>query len=160
MIKEIKTEKDYEEALKLLEDLMDSDPDTDSEKGKQLSLLCSLIQDYEARVFSETLPDPIDAINSNRKEEAMNIEKQIEDILINQRNEDEPYFFPDKTASIIADLICKVVEECKPEYLKAGDFDLVENIDKGLAKLLANTQNGAIEEYENNLNERLGGKNE
>ena len=61
-IKVIRTEKDYEEALKLLEDLMSRDPDPDSEEGEQLSLLSALIQDYEARVFPETLPDPIDAI--------------------------------------------------------------------------------------------------
>lgn len=61
-IKVIKTEKDYEEALKLLENLMSCDPDPDSEEGEQLSLLSALIQDYEARVFPETLPDPIDAI--------------------------------------------------------------------------------------------------
>jgi HTH-type transcriptional regulator/antitoxin HigA len=61
-IKVIKTEEDYKEALKLLEDLMRGDPDPDSEEGEQLSLLSTLIQDYETRVFPETLPDPIDAI--------------------------------------------------------------------------------------------------
>lgn len=61
-IKVIKTEKDYEEALKLIEKLMSLDPDPDSEEGEQLSLLSALIQDYEVRVFPETLPDPIDAI--------------------------------------------------------------------------------------------------
>jgi len=61
-IKVIKTEKDYEEALKLVEALMNRDPDPNSEEGEQLSLLSTLIQDYEARVFPETLPNPVDAI--------------------------------------------------------------------------------------------------
>jgi HTH-type transcriptional regulator/antitoxin HigA len=61
-VKVIKTEKDYEDALELIEKLMSLDPDPDSEEGEQLSLLSALIQDYEARVFPETLPDPIDAI--------------------------------------------------------------------------------------------------
>ncbi len=61
-IKVIKTEKDYEDALELIEKLMSLDPDSDSEEGEQLSLLSALIQDYEARAFPETLPDPIDAI--------------------------------------------------------------------------------------------------
>ncbi len=61
-IKVVKTEKDYEEALKLVEKLMNRDPDPDSEEGEQLNLLSTLIQDYEARVFPETLPDPVDAI--------------------------------------------------------------------------------------------------
>lgn len=61
-IKVIKTEKDYEEALKLVEMLMNGDPDPDSEAGEQLNLLSALIQDYETRVVPQTLPNPIDAI--------------------------------------------------------------------------------------------------
>lgn len=61
-IKVIRTEKDYEEALKLVEALMSRDPDPDSDEGEQLSLLSALIQDYEAKVFPATLPNPIDAI--------------------------------------------------------------------------------------------------
>ncbi len=61
-IKVIKTKKDYEDALKLVEVLMSHDPDPDSEEGEQLSLLSTLIEDYETKVFPETLPNPIDAI--------------------------------------------------------------------------------------------------
>lgn len=61
-IKVIKTEKDYEEALKLVEDLMSLDPDPNSEEGEQLGLLSALIQDYEAKAFPAQLPNPIDAI--------------------------------------------------------------------------------------------------
>lgn len=61
-IKVIKTEQDYHEALRLVEELMDRDPSPDSPEGEQLSLLTTLIQDYEARVFPQTLPDPIEAI--------------------------------------------------------------------------------------------------
>lgn len=61
-IKIIKTEQDYEEALKLVEYLITRDPEPDSTEGEQLSLLSALIQDYEARVFPEILPDPIEAI--------------------------------------------------------------------------------------------------
>jgi len=61
-IRVIKTEKDYEEALKFVEMLMSHDPDPESEKGEQLDLLSTLIKDYETRMFPETLPTPIDAI--------------------------------------------------------------------------------------------------
>ena len=61
-IKVIKTEQDYLEALKFVEKLMSCDPDPDSVEGEQLSLLSMLIQDYEARVFPKTLPNPIEAI--------------------------------------------------------------------------------------------------
>lgn len=61
-IKVIKTEQDYQDALILLEELMSCDPDPESVEGEQLSLLSTLIQDYEARVFPKTFPNPIDAI--------------------------------------------------------------------------------------------------
>ncbi|OGE78896.1 MAG: hypothetical protein A3A83_03300 [Candidatus Doudnabacteria bacterium RIFCSPLOWO2_01_FULL_48_57] len=61
-IKVIKTEQDYEEALKLVEELMSRDPNPDSEEGEQLNLLSALVQDYEARAFPKILPDPIEAI--------------------------------------------------------------------------------------------------
>jgi HTH-type transcriptional regulator/antitoxin HigA len=61
-IRVIKTEKDYEEALKLIEDLMSRDPDPNSEEGEQLGLLSALIQDYEAKAFPAQLPNPVDAI--------------------------------------------------------------------------------------------------
>jgi len=61
-IKVIKTEQDYQEALKLAEELIGRDPSPDSAEGEQLSLLATLIQDYEAQAFPEALPDPIEAI--------------------------------------------------------------------------------------------------
>ena len=61
-IKIIKTEQDYKEALNLVEELIAYDPQPDSEKGEQLNLLTTLIHDYEARAFPETLQSPIQAI--------------------------------------------------------------------------------------------------
>jgi len=61
-IKVIKTKQDYEEALKLVADLMNHDPDPNSDEGEQLELLSTLIQDYEAKTFPTRLPNPIDAI--------------------------------------------------------------------------------------------------
>jgi HTH-type transcriptional regulator/antitoxin HigA len=61
-IKVIKTDQDYQEALKLAEELIAHDPSPDSAEGEQLSLLGTLIQDYEARAFPEALPNPIEAI--------------------------------------------------------------------------------------------------
>lgn len=61
-IKVIKTEKDYQEALKSVEELMNLDPTPDSTQGEQLNLLSTLIEDYEATIFPKTLPNPIEAI--------------------------------------------------------------------------------------------------
>lgn len=61
-IKIIKTEKDYEDALNLIKRLMEIDPEPESTEGEQLSILATLIQDYETKIFPSDLPDPIDAI--------------------------------------------------------------------------------------------------
>jgi HTH-type transcriptional regulator/antitoxin HigA len=61
-IKVLKTEKDHADALKMIEALMSLDPDPESEAGERLSILSTLIQDYESRAFPESLPDPVDAI--------------------------------------------------------------------------------------------------
>ena len=61
-IKVIKTEQDYQEALKLVEGLIGRDPNPESAEGEQLNLLSTLIQDYESKTFPATLPNPIEAI--------------------------------------------------------------------------------------------------
>ena len=61
-IKFIKTESDYKEALDLIKVLLSHDPDPSSDEGEQLSLLSTLVQDYESRSLPESLPNPIDAI--------------------------------------------------------------------------------------------------
>jgi HTH-type transcriptional regulator/antitoxin HigA len=61
-IKVIKTDEDYHEALVSVEELMNENPNPESEGGEKLSLLVTLIQDYESKMFPESLPDPIDAI--------------------------------------------------------------------------------------------------
>ena len=61
-IKIIKTDKDHKEALLLIEQLMDLNPDPNSEEGEKLNILTTLVQDYESRLFPESLPDPVDAI--------------------------------------------------------------------------------------------------
>ncbi len=61
-IKVIKTEQDYQEALKLVEELIGVDPNPDSVEGEQLSLLTALLKDYESKAFPKSLPDPIEAI--------------------------------------------------------------------------------------------------
>jgi len=61
-IKFIKTESDYKEALDLIKVLLSHDPNPSSDEGEQLSLLSTLVQDYESRSLPESLPNPIDAI--------------------------------------------------------------------------------------------------
>ncbi len=59
-IKPIKTKKDYEAALKKIEELLDARPDTS--EGDLLEILVTLVEAYEEKHFNISPPDPIEAI--------------------------------------------------------------------------------------------------
>lgn len=59
-IKPIKTKKDYEQALKRLEEVFDAKKGT--AEGDELEVLSILIEKYEDEHFPIGLPDPIEAI--------------------------------------------------------------------------------------------------
>ena len=59
-IKPIKTEADYEAALREIESLMAAA--ADSPKGDRLDVLATLVEAYEAKHHAIDAPDPIDAI--------------------------------------------------------------------------------------------------
>ena len=59
-IKPIKTEADYQAALKDIESLMMAA--TDTPEGEKLDVLTTLVEAYEAKHFPMDLPDPVEAI--------------------------------------------------------------------------------------------------
>ncbi len=59
-MKPIKTETDYNAALKRIEMLMDAEPDTP--EGDELDILSTLVDVYEAKHMPIDPPDPIEAI--------------------------------------------------------------------------------------------------
>lgn len=61
-IKPIKSSSDYDEALKLAEELISIDPSPDTEEHDRLSILTILISDYEKKHFPIDIPSAIDAI--------------------------------------------------------------------------------------------------
>lgn len=61
-IKVIKNDKEYEEALKLVTELMDKNPLANTPDAEKLELLATLVQNYEEEVYGENLPDPIEAL--------------------------------------------------------------------------------------------------
>jgi len=61
-IKIITTKEEYQDALKLVEELVDCDPESGTTDSDRLLLLTALVKDYESKTFSENLPDPIEAI--------------------------------------------------------------------------------------------------
>jgi HTH-type transcriptional regulator / antitoxin HigA len=69
-IKAIKTEEDYQQALKRLEVIFDSP--MDSPEGDEAEILSILIEKYEDEYFPIGLPDPIEAIKFRMEQMNMN----------------------------------------------------------------------------------------
>ncbi|MBU0754904.1 MAG: hypothetical protein KJ645_07170, partial [Planctomycetes bacterium] len=61
MLKVIKTQKDYEEALHETELLIRKDPEPESPEGLRLELLAFLIEAYEDERFPIEKPSPVEA---------------------------------------------------------------------------------------------------
>ena len=62
MLKVIKTDSDYNNALREIESLMDSNPAPETNEAEQLEILTLLVQDYESKNFQLPQTDPVDAI--------------------------------------------------------------------------------------------------
>lgn len=70
-IKPIKTDADYNAALKNIESLMMAEPDTP--EGEKMDVLVTLVEVYEARHFPMDLPDPIEAIKFEMERRGLNV---------------------------------------------------------------------------------------
>ena len=68
-IKPIKTERDYELALKRLDKIFDAEPGT--KDGDELEILALLIEDYENKNYPIDPPDPIEAIKFRMEQMGM-----------------------------------------------------------------------------------------
>ncbi|MCF8304800.1 MAG: transcriptional regulator [Ignavibacteriales bacterium] len=65
-IKPIKTEQDYEKALRRLEIIFDASPET--QEGDEAEILSMLIENYENQYYPINAPDPIEAIKIRMEE--------------------------------------------------------------------------------------------
>lgn len=61
-IRPIRTEQDYQEALKAVSPLFDNEPEPGTPEGDYLEIMITLIEAYEAKHFPVDLPNPVDAI--------------------------------------------------------------------------------------------------
>lgn len=77
-IKPIKTEKDYQQALKRLEVIFDAK--LNSKEGDELEILLMLIEKYENKKYPIPAPDPIEAIKF-RMEQLDYDKKDLEKII-------------------------------------------------------------------------------
>jgi HTH-type transcriptional regulator / antitoxin HigA len=64
----IRTELDYQEAIKRLDSLLDMNPEPNSDLDDELEVLTTLVQAYERVHYPIELPDPIDAIKQIMEE--------------------------------------------------------------------------------------------
>jgi HTH-type transcriptional regulator/antitoxin HigA len=71
MIKVIKTIAEYEAALRMVNSLIELDPQPGSKEAEQLELLALLIKDYESKHFQLGTPSPIDAIRFRMDQEGL-----------------------------------------------------------------------------------------
>lgn len=83
-IRPIRTDADYQTALKVISCLMEGDPDMGTADGDQLDVLATLVQAYEAKCFPIALPDPIEAIKFRM--EQMGLTPKDLEPMIGQRN--------------------------------------------------------------------------
>lgn len=77
-VKPIKTKKEYQVALKTLEEIFDSP--ANSKEGDKAELLAILIEDYENKHYAIDPPDPIEAIKI-RMEELSLLQKDMVGII-------------------------------------------------------------------------------
>ena len=90
--KVIKTEKDYQNALKRLDEIFESKKG--SKNGDELELLSLLIDNYEKEKFPIDLPDPIEAIKFRMEQlgykqkdlaEVLGLKSRVSEILNRKR---------------------------------------------------------------------------
>jgi len=72
VIKVIKTDEQYNTALREVEGLLDLDPQPGSEDADKLELMTLLITEYEKKHFPIELPDPIEALMFRMEQQELN----------------------------------------------------------------------------------------
>lgn len=60
----LENKRDYEAALRRIDELMDLDPGAGSEAGREMKLLLLLVEKYEDEHYAVGLPDAIEAIKT------------------------------------------------------------------------------------------------
>lgn len=77
-IRPLKTEADYQAALKEIETLMHAAADTP--EGDRLDVLVTLVEAYEARHYPLDLPDPVEAIKFAMEQKGLTV-KDLEPMI-------------------------------------------------------------------------------
>ena len=70
-IRPIRTEADYDAALKAVSPLFDNEPEPDSDEGAAFDAMITLIEAYERKHHPIGLPDPIEAIKFRMEQQGL-----------------------------------------------------------------------------------------
>ena len=83
-IQPIRTEADYQSALKLVAPYFDAEPELDSDAGAHFEALLTLIEAYEAKHYPIAPPDPVQAIKFRMEQQGLTPADLVP--MIGQRN--------------------------------------------------------------------------
>ena len=72
-IKPIKTEQDYNAALKAVEPYFDNEPAVDTPEGDYFEVMCLLIEEYEAKNHPIDRPEAIEAILFRMEQQGLTV---------------------------------------------------------------------------------------
>ena len=83
-IQPIRTDGDYEAALKLVAPYFDNEPELDSDAGAHFEAMVTLIEAYEAKHYPFAPPDPVQAIKFRMEQQGLTPADLVP--MIGQRN--------------------------------------------------------------------------
>ncbi|KXU95626.1 MULTISPECIES: helix-turn-helix domain-containing protein [Stenotrophomonas] len=76
----IRTESDYENALREISFYVDNEPELGSEDGDRFEILVTLVEAYEAKHYPIEPPDPIDAIRFRMEQGGLTVKDLVPSI--------------------------------------------------------------------------------
>ncbi|AWH54733.1 transcriptional regulator [Stenotrophomonas sp. ESTM1D_MKCIP4_1] len=79
-IRPIRTESDYQIALRELEAYFENEPAIGSEEGDRFEILATLVEAYEAKHYPIELPDPIEAIRFRMEQGGLTVKDLVPSI--------------------------------------------------------------------------------
>ena len=80
----IRTDADYQQALKLVAPYFDNEPELDSDAGAHFEAMVTLIEAYEAKHYPIAPPDPVQAIKFRMEQQGLTPADLVP--MIGQRN--------------------------------------------------------------------------
>lgn len=72
-IKPIRTEQDYEAALRAVEPMFENEPGLGTPEGDYFEVMCLLIEDYEKKHYPIEPPSPIEAIKFRMDQQGLSV---------------------------------------------------------------------------------------